>query len=275
MLKVLKDKFLSLGRDEDGAALVVTLAIFFLMYLGCMGVYAVSMSVKERVQLQNAVDAAAYSAAVVQADTLSRIATINRAMSWTYVDMTRHQMDYIVRRWLGHTCDHYEEDLNGGRDEKNKKHDGLEDYTNHSILLKGPCAFHKSFCGGWYIGADGNVSPPPPLSTVHLNGVTPGLHRMPKGSGKEKLPTSSSGHTTIESLVRARNLDFDAEYLLKYRAWELIGQVPLLASEQWEISKLTLDVLGNLKPSIQTVGVLRDNLAQTYKVLQNWDADGV
>ena len=82
---ILRDKMLHLGSDEDGAALVVTLAMFFLMYLGCMGVYAMSMAVKDRIHLQNACDAAAYSAAVVQADTLSRIATINRAMSWTYV----------------------------------------------------------------------------------------------------------------------------------------------------------------------------------------------
>ena len=98
LLGVLRDKFLHLGRGEDGAALVVTLAIFFLMYLGCMGVYAISMAVKERIHLQNAVDAAAYSAAVVQADTLSRIATINRAMSWTYVNRTGLGDNYAPRR---------------------------------------------------------------------------------------------------------------------------------------------------------------------------------
>ena len=110
LFAVLRDKMFRLGRDEDGAALVVTLAIFFLMYLGCMGVYAISMAVKDRIHLQNACDAAAYSAAVVQADTLSRIATINRAMSWTYVQMTRRQMDYIVYRWLEETCKHHRDD---------------------------------------------------------------------------------------------------------------------------------------------------------------------
>ena len=110
MLRVLREKLIRLGRDEDGAALVVTLAVFMFMWLVCAGVFAVGTAVKTRIHLQNACDAAAYSAAVVQADTLSRIATINRAMSWTYVQMTRRQMDYIVYKWLRHTVHHYEND---------------------------------------------------------------------------------------------------------------------------------------------------------------------
>ena len=110
MLCVLKNKFIRLGRDEDGVALVTTLAVFMFMYLVCIGVYAMGTAVKTRIHLQNACDAAAYSAAVVQADTLSRIATLNRAMAWTYIAMSRRQMDYIVDRWLGHTLQHYNDD---------------------------------------------------------------------------------------------------------------------------------------------------------------------
>ncbi len=110
MLCVLKNKFIRLGRDEDGVAFVTTLAVFMFMYLVCIGVYAMGTAVKTRIHLQNACDAAAYSAAVVQADTLSRIATINRAMSWTYVQMTRRQMDYIVDNWLKHTLEHFNQD---------------------------------------------------------------------------------------------------------------------------------------------------------------------
>ena len=115
-LGVLADKLVRLGRGEDGAALVLTLALFFLMYLACCGVFAVSIAVRERIHLQNAADAAAYSAAVVQADTLSRIATINRAMSWTYAQMTRRQMDYVTYRWLKETVKHWKDDRDRAKD---------------------------------------------------------------------------------------------------------------------------------------------------------------
>lgn len=115
ILHAFRDKFIRLAKDEDGVALVVTLAVFFFIYLVCMGVYAVGTNVRERIHLQNACDAAAYSAAVVQADTLSRIATINRAMSWTYVQMTRRQMDYIVYKWLKRTLQEYRADMRAAR----------------------------------------------------------------------------------------------------------------------------------------------------------------
>lgn len=112
MKKAILSKLKNLVRGDDGAALVITLGVFFFMYIFCAGVYAIGFAVKEKIHLQNACDAAAYSAAVVQADAISRIATINRAMSWTYVQMTRRQMDYIVYKWLRHTIDHYIEDRN-------------------------------------------------------------------------------------------------------------------------------------------------------------------
>lgn len=144
------NRFLDLGRDEGGAVFVVTLAFFFLMYLVCCGVYAVSTAVRERIQLQNACDAAAYSAAVVQADTLSRIATINRAMAWTYVQMTRRQMDYIVLKWLGHTTAHYASDM---KDAINFNRGGS------------PCGLHQMPYHGWFIGA----TPFGILTQVRLN----------------------------------------------------------------------------------------------------------
>ena len=111
MIRALLGKLLRLGRDEDGAALIVTLALFMFMYLSCAGVFAVGKQVKNRIHLQNACDAAAYSAAVVQADTLSRIATINRAMAWTYISMSKRQMDYIVWKWLDTTVGKVKNDV--------------------------------------------------------------------------------------------------------------------------------------------------------------------
>ena len=115
MLHILRDKFVRLGRDEEGVAMVVTLAIFMFMYLICMGVYAIGTAVKTRIHLQNACDAAAYSAAVVQADTLSRIATINRAMAWTYIQVSRRQMDWITYCWLEEVRKHWNHDHDHAR----------------------------------------------------------------------------------------------------------------------------------------------------------------
>lgn len=281
---VLRDKALRLGRDEDGAALVVTLAIFFLMYIGCMGVYAVSMAVKERIQLQNAADAAAYSAAVVQADTLSRIATINRAMSWTYVDMTRLQMDYIVRHWLEHTCSHYEEDLNGGTDEKGKKHDSLSDYNINSIphalgvdrfsielinFHNGPCGSHRGIYKGYYIGSDGTS-----IYTVHLNGRSSLKYRLPKGAGNASLPSVPTGHDELEAYVRLRLMNADATYLSRHAVLELGKQLPQLHADVWDICKETLDLIASHETSLQTRMVLLDNMNQVQKVFSDWSPTG-
>ncbi len=103
-------KTLSLKDDQDGAALMITLAVFLFLFITVLSVYAVGDSVYRKIRLQNAADAAAYSAAVVQADGLSRMATVNRAMSWTYVQMTRRQMDYITYRWLRLTYERFCED---------------------------------------------------------------------------------------------------------------------------------------------------------------------
>ena len=110
MKGVLLKKLIGLGRDEDGAALIITLALFMFLYAACAGVFAIGQTVKDKIHLQNACDAAAYSAAVVQADTLSRIATINRAMSWTYASLCRREMDYITYLWLDEVVRHYRSD---------------------------------------------------------------------------------------------------------------------------------------------------------------------
>jgi len=105
-----RNNLVRLGREESGAAFVVTLGVFLFMWLVCCGVYAVGESVRRKIEIQNAADAAAYSAAVVQADFLSRVATVNRAMAWTYVQMTRRQMDFITQKWMEKTLERMEGD---------------------------------------------------------------------------------------------------------------------------------------------------------------------
>lgn len=104
-----------LRRDSEGFVVMSTLAVFLFIFVLCAFVYAVGETIHQKVKIQNACDAAAYSAAVVQADGLSRMAAVNRAMSWSYVQMTNRQMDYITYRWLKLTCKRFEEDLNNAK----------------------------------------------------------------------------------------------------------------------------------------------------------------
>ncbi len=141
VLNIAIRKFASIGSDENGAVLVITLAMFFFLFMLVSGVYTVGEAVHQRIDLQNASDAAAYSAAVVQADGLSRMSTVNRAMAWTYVQMVRRQMDYITYRWLKLTYKQYKEDR-----------DNAEDW--HFSLL--PCDENHDEDGiGWWCGQGG------------------------------------------------------------------------------------------------------------------------
>lgn len=106
----LADGFRRLHREEEGGIIACSLAVFLFLYvLGC-GVYALGTTIYEREALQNAADAAAYSAATIQADALSRMAMLNKALSYTYVQMSRKQMDCITAKWLSHVAASYAKD---------------------------------------------------------------------------------------------------------------------------------------------------------------------
>ncbi len=110
------ERIAGLRKDCRGFVVMSTLAIFLFLFVLCASIYAVGETIHQRIKLQNACDAAAYSAAVVQADGLSRMAVVNRAMAWSYVQMTNRQMDYITYRWLKLTCKRFEEDKNNAKD---------------------------------------------------------------------------------------------------------------------------------------------------------------
>ena len=151
VLAIALKKLASIGPDDNGAVLVITLAMFFFLFMLVSGVYTVGESVHRRIELQNACDAAAYSAAVVQADGLSRMATVNRAMAWTYVQMVRRQLDYITYRWLKLTYKQFKEDR-----------DNAEDW--HFCLL--PCDENHDQDGvGWWCGQGGKGG----MDTIRLN----------------------------------------------------------------------------------------------------------
>ncbi len=100
MLRAANRAALRLWKDESGVVLAVTVIVFLSLFMMASAIFAGGETIRQRIELQNAADAAAYSAAIVQADCNSRLAAINRAMSWTYVQMVRMEMDYIVDKWL-------------------------------------------------------------------------------------------------------------------------------------------------------------------------------
>ena len=98
-----------LARDESGVVLAFTVIVFLSLFVIACSVYGVGENIRQRIELQNAADAAAYSAGVVQADALSRVAAINKALAWTHVQMGRAVMDYDVDVWLDWTIRKWKE----------------------------------------------------------------------------------------------------------------------------------------------------------------------
>ena len=99
MLNQARIKLRQLLFDDSGVAMAFTIVVFLVFFLLCASVYAMTENIRQKLELQNACDAAAYSGAVVQADMLSRIAVLNRALSWTYLQTNKRQMDYLVGLW--------------------------------------------------------------------------------------------------------------------------------------------------------------------------------
>ena len=82
--------------DESGSAMVfgtltlltVTTTVLFVINLGVVS--------SDRMQLQNAADAAAYSAALVEANSLNSIAAINDGMAFIQFNLSRYAVDVVV-----------------------------------------------------------------------------------------------------------------------------------------------------------------------------------
>lgn len=138
MTAILKQKMMELGRDESGVAFAFTVTVSLIIFLFGFAVYACGETVRQRIELQNAADAAAYSGALVQADTISRIAVINKAMAWNYVMMTRRQMDHIVGVWLGKVTERW-----------------LHDCSVTAVAQQTcACCWHKIEALNWRVGVD-------------------------------------------------------------------------------------------------------------------------
>lgn len=115
VLDIFRLKCRELVWGERGSALALTLAFLLPVYLFAIAIYGVSETVRRKIELQNAADAAAYSAATVQADYLSRIAVLNKAVAWTYADMTRRQLDWGMASFTAQTIKYFNEDFDLAR----------------------------------------------------------------------------------------------------------------------------------------------------------------
>ena len=111
-----------LFSDSKGAAAAITLAFVMPVYLLVIGIYGIGEIVRNKIELQNAADAAAYSASVVQADYLSRIATVNKAMAWTYVDLQKRSLDLAMDVFCKYVFIQFQKDFNMVRQKNSPCH---------------------------------------------------------------------------------------------------------------------------------------------------------
>ena len=189
LIKILRREACRLGREENGVVLMMTVAVFLLLYALCAGVYAVGENVRQKIELQNACDAAAYSAACVQADGLSRIALINRAMSWTYVQLTNLQLDYITWNFLKKTSECFREDV--------KKCRNWNDSTFGFSMLDCNLFLNSRYKGrgkGWFCGVAGEG-----VDKVRINGKVVDIGEVEQVV-RDAAPTVSSYPQTIYML---------------------------------------------------------------------------
>jgi hypothetical protein len=89
-----------LHRDEEGASMVFAAITFFTLAIAIMFVFQVSLVSTDRIQIQNAADAAAYSGALVEANSLNAVGQVNDAMAFIHYNLLRYTVDSIVYRTL-------------------------------------------------------------------------------------------------------------------------------------------------------------------------------
>lgn len=85
-----------LAGDEEGASLVFAAITLFALTTAIMFVYQVGMVSADRMQIQGAADAAAYSAAQVEANALNAIGQLNDGMAYLNYSLLRHTVDTVV-----------------------------------------------------------------------------------------------------------------------------------------------------------------------------------
>ena len=192
MATILKQKMTELGRDESGVAFAFTVTVSLIIFLFGFAIYACGETVRQRIELQNAADAAAYSGALVQADTISRVAVINKAMAWNYVMMTRRQMDHIVGAWLGKVTERW-------------RHDCAVTGVAQQTCA---CCWHKIEAINWRVGVDpaGGASEGIAHQVIRLNeSQNVGIPEILVGLGADAAQNPVSFLKSLRDCVVAMN----------------------------------------------------------------------
>lgn len=82
--------------DEGGASMVFAAMTLYALTLSIMFVYQVGLVSADRIQIQTAADAAAYSAVQVEANALNSIAQLNDGLAYLTYTLMRHAVDATV-----------------------------------------------------------------------------------------------------------------------------------------------------------------------------------
>lgn len=192
MTAILKRKMMELGSDESGVAFAFTVTVSLIIFLFGFAIYACGETVRQRIELQNAADAAAYSGALVQADTISRVAVINKAMAWNYVMMTRRQMDHVVGAWLGKATERW-------------MHDCAVTFAAQQICA---CCWHKIEAINWRVGVDasGGASEGIAHQVIRLNeSQNVGIPEILAGIGEQAVRNPTPLLNSLRKCVSSMN----------------------------------------------------------------------
>ena len=88
-------RLLAFGRDDAGQSALFAVCTMMLLVVAVAYTHNFGFTVSERVRLQNAADAAAYSGAVVEANTLSSIAWLNSCQTHIHAQMRQLMFDVV------------------------------------------------------------------------------------------------------------------------------------------------------------------------------------
>ena len=95
----MKNKLRQLAQEDSGIAAFFTLFLSVPILVMILAVFVLGQNIQRKINLQSAVDNVAYAGALAEADTLSKMAVLNRAIAWTYVQNNRRHVDYILQRF--------------------------------------------------------------------------------------------------------------------------------------------------------------------------------